>query len=327
MRIPATDSPYSVTAAGHVPRLTPCLIVACYGGMKTSFEQECTILFADIAGSTQLYERLGDQAAKRLITSLQDVIATTAEASAGRVQEVVGDEVMVRFASAGDGAACALQIQDAIATFSERNGARLAVRIGLHCGTAIVEGDRMFGDMINVAARVAAIAQGGQIITTQAVVERLPPAMQDLARQFDVAPVKGKREPLVLFDLPWQRKDLTMIAPAASARDEVRRLELEYAGQQSTMSPDTRVFTLGRDPSCDLVVTWPAASRRHAEITFTRGRFVLTDTSTNGTYLTLQNGQEVFLRREHLPLWGLGRISLGATLQTGRDHAIDYRCD
>jgi len=288
--------------------------------------RECAILFADIAGSTNLYESLGDEAAKTLVTRLQEEVAAIAVEAGGKVQEIVGDEVMLCFGQASDGAACALAIQRNLEARSGNGDVKLAVRIGLHWGQAIVEHDRMFGDTINVAARVAAIAQGGQIITTQTVVDRLPGALARIARPFDVAPVKGKREPLLVYDLPWQQRDLTVIASVVSPSNPMETLALMYSDQRLTLTSDQPGFSVGRDPSSDLVVNWPSVSRRHAVIEFSRGRFVLSDTSSNGTYLMLQNGQTVFLRRESLPFWGTGRIALGAPLSDGMDHSIDYSC-
>jgi adenylate cyclase len=288
--------------------------------------QQCAILFVDIAGSTSLYELLGDRTAKEWITRLQDLIATAAADAGGRVHEIVGDEVMIRFDQAGDGAAGAVAIQNAVAVFGDETGARLAVRIGLHCGEAIVDKDRMFGDTVNVAARVAAIAQGGQIITTQDVVNQLPDSLRQMARPFDHAPIKGKAEPLVVYDLAWQPQDLTVIAAVEAPEPAAQTLTLIRNGVRHTLSAQRMPFALGRDPSSDLVIDWPSVSRRHATIAFSRGRFVLSDISTNGTRVTLQNGQLVFLRRESLPLWGTGHIALGAPADQGPDHGIDFCC-
>jgi adenylate cyclase len=294
--------------------------------MEDAAKRVCAILFADIAGSTRLYETLGDEAAKTRVTALQEEIVATAVRAGGKVQEIVGDEVMLCFVQAGDGAACALAIQQNVASLPGNADVRLAVRIGLHWGQVIVEGDRMFGDTINVAARVAAVAQGGQIITTQAVVDRLSEELQRIARRFDVAPIKGKREPLLVYDLPWQTHDLTMTVPANPCTNVPQRLTLVYADQRFALTPDQTGFSVGRDSSSDLIVSWPSVSRRHAVFEFIRGRFVLSDTSSNGTYLLLQDGEVVFLRRESLPLWGKGRIALGAPLDEVTGHSIDYCC-
>ncbi len=294
--------------------------------MERSSKRVCAILFADIAGSTQLYESLGDEVAKTRVTALQEEIVATAVRGGGKVQEIVGDEVMLCFVQASDAADCALAIQRNVASLAGNANVSLAVRIGLHWGQVIVEGDRMFGDTINVAARVTAIAQGGQIITTQAVVDRSSEELQQIARRFDVAPIKGKREPLLVYDLPWQAQDLTVTMPASSCANVPQRLALVYADQRFALTPDQTGFSVGRDSSSDLIVSWPSVSRRHAVFEFVRGRFVLCDTSSNGTYLTLQDGEVVFLRRESLPLWGKGRIALGAPLNAGTGHSIDYCC-
>lgn len=290
-------------------------------------ECPCTVLFADIAGSTGLYEALGDRAAKDLITRLQDAIVRAAAGTGGRVHEIVGDEVMFRFASPTDGAAGALAIQRAADAFAHATATRLGVRVGLHTGRVIVDGDRLFGDTINVAARVTAIAQGGQIITTQAVVEQLPLPLRSRVRRFDVAPLKGKRAPLLVYDLPWQQRDLTAIGPLTTGGAAAQRLTLVHAGQTRELRPDSAVFTLGRDPASDLVVDSPSVSRQHATISVVRGRFVLIDASTNGTHVVQQDREPVFLRRESLPLGGRGEIALGAPPDAADDHRVAFRCD
>jgi class 3 adenylate cyclase len=295
-------------------------------GMASDSVQTFTILFVDVAGSVALYESLGDLAAKERIIQLQERIGTIAAECGGTVHEVIGDELMLRFDAACDGARGALAIQHVVAAFASQTGTRLEVRIGLHCGETITEGDRMFGDTINVASRVAAIAQGGQIITTQAVVDELPESLRELVRRFDSAPVKGKREPLLIYDLPWQPQDLTVIAPLVSAEHATQTLTLSLSGPRCTLTADQSEFAIGRDPASDLVVNWPSVSRHHATIAYARGRFVLSDSSTNGTYVTLHDNRVVFLRRESLPLWGSGRIALGAPADEGVDHTIDYRC-
>lgn len=295
-------------------------------GMGSNSVQTFTILFVDVAGSVALYESLGDLEAKDRITRLQERIGAIAAECGGTVHEIIGDELMLRFDAACDGARGALAIQHVVAAFASQTGTRLEVRIGLHCGETITEGDRMFGDTINVASRVAAIARGGQIITTQAVVDELPESLRELVRQFDSAPVKGKREPLLIYDLPWQPQDLTEIAPMALAESVTQTLTLSSGGPDCTLTAGQLGFTIGRDPESDLVVNWPSVSRHHATVGYARGRFVLCDSSTNGTYVTLQDDRVVFLRRESLPLWGKGRLALGAPADEGVGHTIDYLC-
>ncbi len=290
----------------------------------TANVQKWLMAFADIAGSTHLYEALGDVAAKSLVTDLQSAIARVIRRHGGQVQEIVGDEVLFRFREADAGAACACDIQWTTEAFGDRSGKPLTVRIGLHYGRVIMEDGRLFGDALNTAARVADIAQGGQIIATEEVIRRLQSPMKTQARRFDEVTVKGKRHPLVVFDLPWKAPDLTEIRtlPQGSGFSPPC-LTLQHDGQRYALRMG-RAFTLGRDAGCDLVTSGTLVSRRHATIDLNRGRFMFTDTSTNGSYIRGQGGEAVYLRREGMPLSGRGEIALGAPFDAASAPVVMY---
>jgi len=174
---------------------------------------------------------------------------------------------------------------------------------------------------------MAAIAQGGQIIASEDVVKRFTDPFKDLARRFDRVKVKGKQEPIVVYDLLWQPALVTEILPSASHADApLTGLSLSYEGQDRRLDPGRGAFSIGRAPSNDLVVMSGSVSRKHATVELGRDRFVLLDTSTNGTYVETQDGETVFLRREAFPLWGRGRIALGAPAVEGLAHLIEFEC-
>lgn len=294
--------------------------------MQASGSDKRAILFADIAGSTTLYETLGDAAAKECVTRLQRLVASVAAEMGGCVQEIVGDEVMLTFAKASEAGACAVALQRRRDESSRPGMVLPEVRIGIHWGDVIADGDRLFGDTVNVAARVAAIAQGGQIIVTQAIVDQLPGELYEMVRPFDLAPVKGKREPVAVFSLAWAPQDLTTVRSLDASAVSSSLLRLVCGEEDRMLSPEDAGFVIGRSPSADLRVDWASVSRRHAFIEYQRGRFVLVDVSTNGTHVALQNGQTVFLRRESLPLWGEGRLSLGAHPDEAPAAEVVYHC-
>lgn len=288
-------------------------------------EQNYVVLFADIAGSMQLYSRLGDEAAKSLVIDLQREQAGLIESAGGVVQEFIGDEVMARFAQCEDAASVAADLHECALQFSETKDVPVQTRIGLHYGPAIVENDRMFGDTVNIAARVASIAKGGQTITTEALVERLSPAGRLFARQYDTTKIKGKEKPLVIYELTWQRSELTTIK---NVRGEVSESSLTLTFGENAVELDlsTDAYSIGRALTNNLVVHGESVSRKHATIEVVRGRFVVSDNSTNGTHVYLSNGEEIYLRREQLPIWGQGVLSLGAPSDEGVDHVVEYNC-
>jgi class 3 adenylate cyclase len=293
--------------------------------MSTTAHKSYAIVFADIVDSTRMYESLGDTRAKQLITDLEDIIAKVVAETGGQVVEVIGDEVMSRYDHASEAATGACLMQERVDEYAKRSGMTLSARIGIHFGPAIVEGGRMYGDSVNVAARMASIAQSQQIITTEQVVENLSDVQKKIVRQFDKVKVKGKLERMVIFDLLWRKDDVTFIHTSPLTQGTLTRiLTLEYGDQRIQFLPQQGSIHIGRESHNELVVTAAAASRTHAVLEYSRGKYVLSDISTNGTYLTTQNQQSLYLRRETVPLLGSGKIGLGEPVSDDNEHVIKY---
>jgi len=124
---------------------------------------------------------------------------------------------------------------------------------------------RLFGDTVNLASRVNGIAQGGQTILTEAVLDHAPPAWQGSVRPFDVTTVKGKAEPVQVYDLPWQTDDLTAIvsdnAPGSAAQPvRKQRLVLSYRDAETDLSDLDAPFSIGRAITNNLIVHATATS-------------------------------------------------------------------
>jgi class 3 adenylate cyclase len=293
--------------------------------MSTAAHKSYAIIFADIVDSTHMYESLGDSRAKQLITDLEDIIAAVVTETGGRVVEVIGDEVMGRYDHATDAVTGACLIQVRVDEYSKRSGMTLSTRIGIHYGPVIIEGGRMYGDSVNVAARMAAIAQAHQIITTEQVVHDLSLEQKQIARQFDTVKIKGKQERMVIYDLLWRIEDVTFMHTSPLTQSAATRvLILEYRNRRIQFLPQQGSMRIGRESHNEIVVSAAAASRTHAVIEYSRGKYVLSDISTNGTYLTTQNQQSLYLRRETIPLLGNGKIGLGEPVSDDNEHIIKY---
>lgn len=286
-----------------------------------------TIAFIDIAGSTRLYETAGDDLAKQQVTAAQADITRVVVEGGGQVVEVVGDEVMCRFDDVNTAVLCACSVQEMMEDHSKAGGRSISVRIGMHAGPAIIEEGRMFGDSVNVAARMASIAEARQIITTEAVVNHLHAGLRVLARRFDEVRVRGKQQPLVIYDLVWRHDAVTSIlSESAGPAGSSSLIRLCHGDRAFVIRARGAGFSIGRDPANSLVVVASPVSRHHAKIEFSRGKFVLVDTSTNGTYVLTHDTQTLYLRRETLPLWGHGRIGLGAPASDDGSHVLHYEC-
>lgn len=290
------------------------------------------IMFADIADSTRLYDRLGDTLARNLVAACIDIMTSVVHTFAGQVIKSIGDGVMSRFPSADAAAKAAVQLHEAVATNRRLKPYNLRLRIGLHHGPVIEEDDDLYGDAVNVAARMTAQAKAGQIITSRQTVHMLNPALCATARLVDHARVKGKPRPIDIFEITWgQPEELTIVRD--KARDMVMPgsphhilMTLEFQDQRVSIDPEQPIVTLGRDLSNRLVVNDPEVSRLHARIELRKDKFILIDRSTNGTYLYLVGHKMLYLRRDELALEGRGFFGLGRTVVPESPMAVHYMC-
>lgn len=286
------------------------------------------IVFVDISGSTALYEKIGDHAAHaRIGTQLQKIGAAVA-GHRGTVIKSIGDELMCRFDRPDDAVQASCGIHELMENQTDITGVPLTVRIGLHYGPAILKDGDLFGDAVNVAARVASLAQARQTLTTDATVAALSPAESAMTRILNQTPVKGKQDALVVHEVLWRQENLTVLRSSRmqllGAHD---RLALTYQGVTKVIEAGGGAFTLGRDIGCSLQIGSTVASRLHGKIEHRTGKFVYTDHSANGTYVRMPDIDNLFVNREQLPLFGVGAIACGEKIGNDATHLIHFACE
>jgi len=206
----------------------------------------------------------------------------------------------------------------------------LAVRIGLHHGEALLEEGDVYGDAVNTAARMTQMAKREQIVTTLTTVRGLTNSSIIRTRHLGDVRVAGKHNPVEIVDVIWQEdtSNVTMVARAIRLEDVAAgaKLSLRYRGQLIELSSLAPPFGLGRDPNSSLVIDNEWVSRNHATIEFRRGFFVLTDRSTNGTYVRLGDDDEMRLHRDELQLRKSGMISLGQAVDKDPTDVLYFQC-
>jgi hypothetical protein len=189
----------------------------------------------------------------------------------------------------------------------------MALHVGFHLGSALRKDDDVLGDGVNVAARLVKLAKPGQIMTSAATLKKMSDAWTNLARQVDSTQVKGKTGHFVLYELVWQPESATRMVNLARGTQpgNATRLRIRHRDREVELGPDHPIVTLGRADSCDLVVKGELVSRLHARLELRKNRALLTDQSTNGTYVRPAQGTPLFLRRDTQPIQGKGLIGLG----------------
>jgi adenylate cyclase len=284
------------------------------------------VLFADVSGSTKLYEKLGDVEALAVIERCLKVVKDVCGHYGGRIVKTIGDEAMAVFpdADAAAGAACEMQLQ--IATRGAAGRVPVAIHVGIHVGEVIEDGGDVFGDSVNVAARMTSLANAAQIITSAASVAMLSARLRERIREHDAFTVQGKQKDMTLFELIWQESEDELTAMSTRMVVAPARLRLTHAGREFQLDASHQVLTLGRDAQNDLVIGDRKASRMHARLERRRDKFILIDQSSNGTFLTLEGSEEIALRREEFTLRGRGRVSFGHAYVDDPSEVLVFSC-
>ncbi|MCZ7564378.1 MAG: adenylate/guanylate cyclase domain-containing protein [Burkholderiales bacterium] len=286
------------------------------------------LLFADVSGSTTLYEILGDRAALNAVETAIDVMKRAVAAYRGAVVKTIGDEVMAAFPDADAALQAATEMQTRITALPPFGEVQLAIRIGFHYGEAIEENGDYFGDAVNTAARMAGFAKGGQIITTGATVAALSPMLRESTREVAALSVKGKQAEVEVCEVLWQTgDDLTMLASNRGAARIESVLRLTHGVRTLVMDDALPAVQIGRDAIQHISVADRMASRLHGRIERRADRFYYVDLSTNGTYVTLEDGVETVVRRDQVLLRGRGTLSFGHSASAPGAELVTFVCE
>jgi class 3 adenylate cyclase len=289
------------------------------------------VLFADVVGSTKLYELLGDVKARETVGRCIEVMTKATDLHGGRVVKTMGDEVMATFTSADDAVEAACKMQRMIKERLSDLSVPVAIRVGLHYGPVVLEQGDVFGGTVHLANRMTSQAKASQIMTTATTVDELSPNLQAMTRQIDLTSVTGRREEVVLCEVLWLREDSTTMLPTinlgAAAKMQPRRLTLRYRNTEVIVSEEQPNVNIGRSEDSDLVVKDSLISRLHARVEYRRGKFMLVDLSTNGTCLVNSAGEELYVRRDSVQIKGRGMIGLGRLAEANASHTIEYACE
>lgn len=286
-----------------------------------------TILFADITQSTRLYETLGDQAAQRLISVCLQRLTEIVTRHEGTVIKTIGDEVLCTFGSPPAAVDAAREMHKALDDRIPDEGGPISLpnlHVGVHTGPVILKQGDVYGDTVNIAARLVKLAKQRQIITSKDVVQEMGPPQKASVRFLGRMPVRGKKMELPVYEVVWEDCDMTVIAEhALISQASLSAMNLRVGAEIIQVNASRPSVTMGRQEENDIVLKGSHISRSHARLECRAGRFLLSDMSSNGTYVVFQDGEMVYLRGDQVVLHGSGLISPG--LKPGAGGVIKFK--
>jgi class 3 adenylate cyclase len=287
-----------------------------------------TVLFADLRGSTSMYETLGNAEATTVVTRSVALLARVVEEHGGQVVKTLGDGLMAIFPEPSAAIQASDDMHDSLSRIglppaSAPEAAELRVppialklQVGLAHGEVVEMSGDVFGDAVNVAARLLDHAGDNETLATASVVDGLEDWERSRFRSLDRMQLRGRVEPVHVHLLEAVRRfgdtAATAFGDMAPASIEPEGIRLIWLDLNRIYSGTSLPVILGRSPQATYIIDDNRVSRSHARIDWHGGTFQLTDLSYNGTYVRFDNDPEIIsLRRGACTLHGAGVIGLG----------------
>ena len=297
-----------------------------------------TIIFADLTGSTAMYESLGNTKAAELVTQATQWIGSTCKQHKGRPVKFLGDGVLMVFE---DNLAAVKYAQELQKLHSARlqhrhDGMTMMLKIGLARGEVVEQEGDCFGDVVNIASRLSDLAGPEQVLAAEPVIKGLVPSADMHFRNLGPIKIRGRSDATVVYQIEWQTDipsemltvqadvdTLESIRPASSP--SIHLVWLDYHAAFKTK--DLPIY-LGRDAEAHFKVNDQRVSRLHAKIDWRGDVFVLEDLSSYGTWVRFEEGSApVALRRQECVLSGQGEIALGASFEDFSVPTVSFEFD
>lgn len=259
-----------------------------------------------------MYELLGDDKARQRIKELFSALSKIVHQYNGAFLRTYGDELMCAFERADDAVAVAAGMHQFIDRNPPVQGGKIGV-IGLYIridtGTVIQEGNKIFGDIVNSAGKMKALAKPFQTLISETTRNSLSQQHKNMTRFVGKLSIKGKSGTHDIFEYLHEIESITLVRDSIS-QELVASASLALIFESATYTVDENqsTITIGRLPANDIVLNYPGVSRMHANIEHRKGKFILVDVSSNGTYVKVSGRNSAYVKHDEYQLSGKGTI-------------------
>lgn len=293
-------------------------------------KSDACILIAEITGDAPLLGKLGAMETQRAVERSRNRAERSIDACEGQTLEAQGRTLIALFARSESAAQAAFDLRDRVRQLPPVSGVMLSVRASIHYGRLEASGQHPVDAAMSRTRQLVSASAAGQILISKEAADTMPALLRE---HLEAAELDGQGEVFVfrgntLPQLSKQGSEAGAVTPVAATETAPRASEdvappanqaaatrssmmLRHNKNMLSVSDNRPVILAGREEGNDLVIADRRASRHHARIEWRQGRYILIDTSTNGTFMTDEAGNETALRRAETELPARGRIGFG----------------
>jgi len=288
--------------------------------------RERSVLFADLRGSTSLFESLGNAEATAVVTQSVALMRHAVQRAGGNTVKTLGDGLMAVFDDPAQAIAAAITMHDSLDMLLAQGRVNnqvaqqhaLKMQVAITCGEVVEIAGDCFGDAVNVASRLLDHAGDNETLVSDEARAHLSPALQQRLRTLKGINVRGRLEPVHVHVLESHAAPGDMAATQFGAPEFVSPstdgIRLIWLDLDHVFDTAQAPIVLGRSTQAAFCITDGRVSRQHARLDWHAGSFTVTDLSFNGTFVRFAGSTEVLaLRRNGCTLHGSGVIGLGSS--------------
>lgn len=286
----------------------------------SSKERTLSVVCVAVAGSQRLFEKLGGTEALHAVDRYMKRMRRGIDGFHGQIMKAGRDDLTAVFANANDACQAAIAMQRRVADLPPVSGVQLAIKVGFHHGVVIEERGEILGECVHTAESLAGLASAGQVLTNSATWALLSPHLQSSTRLLKDRSIAGQPAQRQVFEVLWLEPSSdaakVVVDPYVPVKEQELRLCIRYRRSVKVLDKHQPRLLMGRDVSCEIAIHDRRASRNHALIERRGEHFVIKDTSTNGTFVTINGEPELLLKHEELVLRGSGVIAFAAPMSS-----------
>ena len=278
------------------------------------------VLIADITGSTKLYEQLSDRDALTQISIILARMRTIIEEAQGHCVKSQGDDTLSFFGQADQAFGAARAMVESDWSYG------LSVHAGVYFGDIVGQENDIYGNTVNTAARLAALAKPGEVLLGGTVFDALSEPNRLACVPMGELTLKGKKAGTRTYSFSVSELTTqTVVFQAKTAPVERSRttVELSCEGRSWTLS-DGQSLMVGRSPDCTINLQHPWVSRKHGTFELRAAQLEYTDHSSSGSVVVTSDNMQFEVQRRATLLTGQGCVLVGTSSETQTDSRIEY---